>query len=74
MREARNVFETILRDGHDEDFRTQVDEDFNRTDAPAGSADKIRILAERVKSGYPVWHDDDRSDYSGLVGAIRPRD
>ncbi len=43
------------------------------TDAPAGSRAKIDILAERVLLGQPLWHPSDRSDYSGLTGAVRPR-
>ncbi len=44
------------------------------TDAPAGSPEKIEILRRRVELGQPLWHDDDRVDYSGLTGAIRPRE
>ena len=69
----RNVFEAILERGHDEDFEPVETDEFAGTDAPAGSRTKIEILAERVKRGEPLWHQDDRSDYSGLTGAIRPR-
>ena len=69
----RNVFEAILECGHDEDFVPIETEDFSATDAPAGSRAKIEVLAERVRQGEPLWHDEDRSDYSGLTGAIRPR-
>ncbi len=69
-----NVFEVILKYGHDEDFVPRVDDDFVATNAPAGSEEKLRILAERVKRGYPLWHDADRFDYSGLTGAVRPRE
>ncbi len=48
-------------------------EDFGATDAPAGSRAKIDILANRVLGGQPLWHPSDRSDYSGLTGAVRPR-
>ncbi len=34
---------------------------------------KIDILAQRVLQGEPLWHPSDRSDYSGLTGAVRPR-
>ena len=44
------------------------------TDAPAGSPDKIEVLRRRVELGEPLWHVDDRVDYSGLTGAIRPRE
>ncbi|MCS7306769.1 MAG: hypothetical protein NZ602_16875 [Thermoguttaceae bacterium] len=64
----RNVFEAILQCGHDENFVPQVTEEFVPTDAPAGSPAKVRILAERVQKGLPLWHPEDRSDYSGLTG------
>ena len=69
----RNVFDAILECGHDEDFTPTETDDFAATDAPAGSRAKIDILAERVKRGEPLWHPSDRSDYSGLTGAVRPR-
>jgi hypothetical protein len=69
----KNVFEAILECGHDEDFSPTEAEDFGATDAPAGSRAKIDILANRVLEGQPLWHPSDRSDYSGLTGAVRPR-
>ncbi len=70
----RNVFEAILECGHDEDFVPQATGDFHPTDAPAGSKAKLEVLAERVRRGLPLWHPEDRYDYSGLTGAVRPRD
>jgi hypothetical protein len=70
----RNVFDAILECGHDEDFVPAETEDFVPTDAPAGSRAKIDTLAERVRRGLPLWHPCDRGDYSGLTGAVRPRD
>ena len=69
----RNVFEAILQHGHDEDFVPVETNEFTGSDAPAGSAEKLKILAERVMQGWPLWHAEDRSDYSGLTGAVRPR-
>jgi hypothetical protein len=69
----RNVFDAILECGHDEDFTPEETEGFAATDAPAGSRAKIHTLAERVMRGEPLWHPSDRSDYSGLTGAVRPR-
>ncbi|HUT09218.1 MAG TPA: hypothetical protein VMY42_01875 [Thermoguttaceae bacterium] len=69
----RNVFKAILESGHDEDFIPRETEDFGATDAPAGSPEKLEVLAERVLRGEPLWHSDDRRDYSGLTGAVRPR-
>ncbi|MFZ5830893.1 MAG: hypothetical protein ACOY3P_12430 [Planctomycetota bacterium] len=69
----RNVFDAILECGHDEDFAPAEGDQFNATDAPAGSKAKIEVLAQRVLRGLPLWHPEDRNDYSGLTGAIRPR-
>ena len=69
----RNVFEAILECGHDEDFAPVESEDHRGTDAPAGSHEKLDVMAERIRMGVPLWHDDDRSDYSGLTGVVRPR-
>lgn len=41
---CKNVFEAILKYGHDEDFDPEINENFLPTDAPAGSAEKIEIL------------------------------
>jgi hypothetical protein len=70
----RNVFEAILECGHDEDFCPVVTDEFCATDAAAGSRSKLAVMAERVQKGLPLWHPGDRSDYSGLTGAVRPRD
>lgn len=74
MSRCKNVFEAILRYGHDEDFVPNRDDNFIPTDAPAGSPDKIEVLRRRVELGQPLWHNTDRVDYSGLTGAIRPRE
>ena len=74
MRQTKNVFEAILKYGHDEDFNPTVTDDFASTDAPAGSREKIDILAGRIAQGLPLWHEEDRIDYTGLTGAVRPRE
>ena len=74
MHNVSNVFEAILKYGHDEDFAPATDGDFASTNAPAGSDEKIEILRQRVELGLPLWHDSDRLDYSGLTGAVRPRE
>lgn len=70
----RNVFEAILECGHDEDFVPVESSEFMATEAPAGSENKLAVLARRVELGLPLWHPEDRSDYSGLTGAVRPRE
>ena len=73
-KKSLNVFEAILKYGHDEDFVPQASEDFQPTDAPAGSNEKIEELRRRVELGLPLWHTSDRCDYSALTGAVRPRE
>ena len=74
MSRSRNVFEAILTYGPDEDFVPHAGVDYSATEAPAGSSAKINVLADRVLRGEPLWHPDDRRDYRGLTGAVRPRD
>ena len=74
MAKVNNVFEAILKYGHDEDFVPEESNHFDGTDAPAGSPEKIEVLRRRIELGLPLWHMEDRKDYSGLTGAIRPRD
>lgn len=74
MEKCRNVFEAILKYGHDEDYLPEPTPEFSPTDAPAGSPEKIDILRNRIELGLPLWHESDRYDYNGLTGAIRPRE
>lgn len=71
---VRTVFEAILKYGHDEDFSPSSDQDFVPTDAAPGSVEKMEVLACRLQLGLPLWHPEDRVDFSNLIGAIRPRD
>ena len=73
-KKVTNVFEAILKYGHDEDFLPEDSDQFEATDAPAGSQQKIDELRRRVELGQPLWHNTDRCDYSGLTGAVRPRE
>jgi hypothetical protein len=74
MSKSVNVFEAILKYGHDEDFEPTAQGNFSATDAPAGSPEKIEALRRRVELGLPLWHGEDRCDYTGLTGALRPRE
>ncbi|MCO6455068.1 MAG: hypothetical protein J5I93_07185 [Pirellulaceae bacterium] len=74
MKKVQNVFEAILKYGHDEDFNPEATMEFLPTEAPAGSQEKIDELRRRVELGLPLWHEKDRTDYSGLTGAVRPRE
>ncbi|MFM8577199.1 MAG: hypothetical protein ACKOCN_00105 [Planctomycetaceae bacterium] len=71
MDRIRNVFEIIALYGHDENFEPQMTADFNPTTAPAGSRQKIYVLAERIERGLPLWHPEDSTETAGqLLAAV----
>ena len=57
MHNVKNVFEAILKYGHDEDFVPDDSDLFEPTDAPAGSDEKIEILRRRVEDGQATVSD-----------------
>ncbi len=67
MARIRNVFEIIELYGHDENFEPHVSEEFIPTAAPAGSREKIDVLAERIQRGMPLWHPEDSTDSAELL-------
>lgn len=67
MARIRNVFEIIELYGHDENFEPQCSAEFIPTCAPAGSRQKIDVLAERIQRGMPLWHPEDSTDSSAGV-------
>jgi hypothetical protein len=38
------------------------DGEFDGTDAMPGTNEKVEVLAERVRTGLPLWHPEDRDD------------
>lgn len=44
-----------------------AEEGFDATNALPGSDQKLEILAERIKTGMPLWHPEDRLTYSNIV-------
>ncbi|MEX0819032.1 MAG: hypothetical protein WD070_05555 [Pirellulaceae bacterium] len=52
----QNVFETIRLQGDDISFSPFETEEFEPTNAPVGSPEKLRVMAERVERGLPLWH------------------
>jgi hypothetical protein len=43
---------------------------FTPTDLPPGTPEKIELLRQRAEHGLQLFHPDDRSDYTGMVGGI----
>jgi len=69
MARTRNACEIIELYGHDENFAPHVSEEFTPTAAPAGSRQKIDVLAERIQRGMPLWHPEDTTDSADLIAA-----
>lgn len=42
---------------------------FSATQAIPGTREKLQVLAERVRSGLPLWHESDRTDYEDPAGS-----
>ena len=42
-------------------------EDFEACGSMPGTADKLTMLAERVRRGLPLWHPSDRQDCEDLL-------
>lgn len=61
----RNVFSEILTLGHDEDFCPKPAAD--PTTAMPGSAEKLRVMAQRVQNGQDIHHPEDRLAADGGV-------
>jgi len=36
---------------------------FDATRAIPGTDEKLKVLAERIQAGLPLWHEKDRPDY-----------
>lgn len=51
-----NVFEVIRLTGDDEAYSPHESESFEPTNAPVGSLEKLKVLAERLECGLPLWH------------------
>ena len=49
----KNVFEAILKYGHDEDFAPKSDDDFKATQAPAGTREKLEVTG-RTRTPRPA--------------------
>ena len=60
---TKSVLEAI-REGNWKFEPEKVDnQSFRATHAIPGTDAKLKVLAERVEAGLPLWHDQDRPDY-----------
>ncbi len=61
-RQALNVQESILKNGHDDFYPIQNDRE-EPTRALPGTEEKVEVLADRLRRGVPLWHPRDAVDY-----------
>ena len=64
---TKSVLEAI-REGNWNFEPDEVDKrQFDATRAVPGTREKLKVLADRVRAGLPLWHDQDRPDYEDPV-------
>lgn len=59
---ANSVLEAIRLGLWDYEPEDLAGDNFHATGAMPGTADKLSVLAERVRQGLPLWHPADRQD------------
>ena len=47
--------------------------EFDPSDAMPGTEEKLRVLADRLANGLPLWHREDRGDMESPSQGRRPR-
>ena len=63
---AKSVLEAIQVGEWDFEPETAEEEnEFDSTNALPGSEEKLKVLAERIQLGLPLWHPSDRHTYDG---------
>jgi hypothetical protein len=60
---AKSVLEAIKQGVWDFEPEAVEAKRFSSTRAMPGTDEKLEVLAERVRSGLPLWHERDRTDY-----------
>ena len=68
---AKSVLEAIQVGQWDFEPENE-DLEFDSTDALPGSEEKLKVLADRIQQGLPLWHPSDRHTYDErLLAALR---
>ena len=70
---AENVFDAILRYGHDEDFQPQLSGNWRPTSAVAGTTQKLEVLRSRVELGVPLFHPHDNRECLSTSNGPQPK-
>jgi hypothetical protein len=60
-----SVIEAVKMGFWDYEPDAQDAADYQATGAMPGTNEKLRVIAERVQQGLPLWHPADRRSYDG---------
>jgi hypothetical protein len=60
---VKSVLEAIKQGVWNFEPERVEEQSFDSTRAMPGTDEKLEVLAERVRSGLPLWHGGDRTDY-----------
>ena len=67
-----SVLEAIKRGQWDFEPAEVPDSEYDCTDAMPGTREKLEVLAQRLRTGVPLWHSKDRDDVEAPPAA-KPR-
>ena len=60
---AKSVLDAIQEGEWNYEPEYEDSDEFDATVAPPGSDEKLKVLAERIQKGLPLWHPKDRHVY-----------
>ena len=60
---VKSVLEAIREGDWNFEPVTIEEKSFDATSAMPGTDEKLKVLAERVRAGLPLWHGQDRTEY-----------
>ena len=69
MTVANSVIEAIQQGIWDYEPEEAREDQYNCTDALPGTDEKLKILADRLSDGKPLWHPEDRLTYADPLRA-----
>ena len=58
-----SVLEAIRLGLWDFEPEEKASQNYDRTSAMPGSEEKLKVLADRIQQGLPLWHPEDRISY-----------
>ena len=64
---SKSVLDAIQSGQWDYEPEPEAEHRFSPTEALPGSDEKLKILADRIKQGLPLWHPSDRHTYGDQI-------